>query len=328
MRCLAASACVLLALGGCVGTGDVPDASDDVGPVIQEATESGLETVDSLVGLRVADDHKSLTYDFLEGMHLDSVQMLAVQFLEEGEYSYRDVRDLRITSPPPGSEQRDVDSVCKFDIDWTKAPVDYFIARAGGQEVAFPHNATFGGTAGYGIGASGSSSAQGSGNGHADEGDWLLVFAGLAGYDPGIASQDGHWTLEVGSVGPLRVVKLPSPQFSCGVGFRPMPGSAVGPDPVPLYEAGELTVEGLYGGTFGFCPSYGDVVANPLGPQSNQASVDFMGNRTDLSPLLKTHLEGARNAPMTLTVEQWAGEPLWAMVGLYLPAVTLAWFPC
>ena len=316
MRLLRAIALVGLGLSGCLD-GNAPEPLAGISPGLQEAIDSGLEGVDSILGLTLGEGGTSLRYDLLEGMEIDSISILAVQVLADTEMTYATEKSLQFQQPPPLSEQRDVDSVCSFDINWSQnAPGDYFLARATGDGSArMPADHDFGGSAGYSFGNGGSSGRKGGGNGHLDRGEWFIVIAGLAGYDPGLARQDGSWTLEFESTAPLRVVRLQSAQYACGLGFRNLPGAAVTPDPIPLYQDGSLTIDGLYGATFGFCPNVGDIV----GPLYDQASVDFMGNVTELSPVVKTAFEDPARGDVTLAVRQWAGDPVWVLASLWLP---------
>lgn len=292
---------------GCVQNSEAPVTSLEI------ADASGLRASDQVFGLREAEG--TWTWDVLDGMEPDTIRLLAIQALETGRFEHHAESTLAYASGP--GESPSVDSVCLLGLAWRDAPGDYYLQRSLGQPIPYTPRPFSGGAVASRGGGGGSGTTTMSGEGEVEKGNWTLYAFGLAGYDPGLAQEDGDWTLEFGFGGrPLRIVELEPAPFSCGVGFSSLPGASTTPG-IDRTVGGELAMSAMYGGYFAFCPGFGLPPEALTGPDS--AHIEFMGNRTQLSNLAPEELADHSMGSMALRNEEWTGRPLWTMRGFVMP---------
>lgn len=310
---------------GCAS--DPPAEEPVILPGLFTADAGGVQPVDRIPGLSMADG--AWTWRPLDGMAPDSTRLLAFQVLQDALFEFREDADVQTEAGSPVSEAPGADGVCIQGGQWVRAPGDFFIGRATGSTPDMPgtvFEGSVGGARGTGAGGGGFA---GSGQGNLSAGEWMLFFAGLAGYDPGFAMETSEWTVTFRIPSAVRIVELAPAPFHCGFGFSSLPGADAVPGPVPYASGGELTVETVCGSKFDFCPTF-DLSSNaaPVTALLNQAEVEFLGNVSELSSAAPTQLASEDGGLIVLRNERWAGSPSWTLQGLAIPALDPLTFFC
>lgn len=298
-----------LLLSGCLA-GPAADEPAEARTTFEYADEEGLQRVDSLHGLRPTGDG-GWTWSALNGMEADQSRLLLAQALVDLEFEVKTDYDVQAEPSSPLGERPDVNGVCVLHGAWEKVTGDGFIARAMGDLDAVVDQqggGSFGDSFGSGAGG-------GTGGGFAtmdlNQGDWVLLQAGLSGYEPGLAATDGgriEFSIDV--PGPFRFVEIEPAALICAAGFARLEGGTLSQTRTQL--GGSLSSFARYGAKFWFCPGLDLTSISP----TNQATVDFLGEEFPLGNGPGRVLEDPRAGNMTLRVDSWLGQPWWGMDGL------------
>ncbi|MEK6974848.1 MAG: hypothetical protein AABY18_00735 [Candidatus Thermoplasmatota archaeon] len=313
-------------LAGCLqtGPGESPVEPLIQSTVLQKIDTDGMYNVTELVGLAAGAD-ATWTWDPLQAMMPDSFRLLLVQVAQPGLVNVTMDQDLHFDTTSLTGEQVPSDSVCASDYVQLPAPGDFYLGRSQGTDVSYaPFNWSDGDdqvnrySAGGSTGGGGGSGASSGHSRHEAElraGEWVLITAGLTGYPADQAAADGHWTFTIRADGPLRFVEVLPSGYLCGSGFERLGGQHV-PAPAHAHVGGSGSIEALYGAFFMFCaPAIDQRNAVPL----NSADVDFLGGRTHLFAPGYTQFNSTDRGSISLTVQQWVGNPFWSMQGFWVP---------
>lgn len=328
MRLVVVLGVLAATLAGCLqkGLDDAAEGPPTASTTLEKIDAGGMYNVSEIVGL-VAEADGSWTWDPLEAMAPDSFRLLLVQVTQAGQVNVSMDQDLHFDTTDLTGEQMPSKNVCTSDYVQLPAPGDFYLGRSLGSNIAYvPIDVWDGdddenedryaaGGSSTGGGSAGTTSATASHDADLRPGEWVLISTGLTGYPADQAAADGHWTFTIQAQGPLRFVEVLPSGFLCGSGFERLGGQHV-PEPANAHVGGSGSIEALYGSQFIFCaPAIDQRNAVPL----NSADVDFLGERTHLFAPGYKQLNSTDRGTISLTVQQWVGNPFWSMFGFWVP---------